>query len=85
MSQEVRYNIGPQDDRVPPPMEDQQLGPGLGLQGQNLGGQVQGDRHNQEEVPPVGGAGHGEPVVQDGRNNDPADQGVGQGQHWGGL
>lgn len=45
---------------------------------------MQGDRHNQEEVPPVGGAGHGEPVVQDGRNNDPADQGAGQGQHWGG-
>ena len=62
MSQEVRYNIGPQDDRVLPQIEDQQLGPGLGLQGLNLGGQVQGDRHNQEEVPPVGGAGHGEPV-----------------------
>ena len=84
MSQEANYNIGPQDDRVPPPIVDQQLGQGLGLQGLHLGGQVQGDRHNQEEVPPVGGAGHGEPVVQDGRNNDPADQGVGQGQHWGG-
>ena len=53
MSQEVRYNIGPQDDRVPPPIVEQQLGPGLGLQGLHLGGQVQGDRHNQEEVPPL--------------------------------
>ena len=84
MSQEVNYNIGPQDDNVPPPIVDQQLGQGLGLQGLHLGGQVQGDRHNQEEVPPVGGAGHGEQVVQDGRNNDPADQGAGQGQPGGG-
>ena len=84
MSQEVNYNIGPQDDNVPPPIVDQQLGQGLGLQGLHLGGQVQGDRHNQEEVPPVGGAGHGEQVVQDGRNNHPADQGAGQGQPGGG-
>ena len=51
MSQEVRYNIGPLDDRVPPPIEDQQLGPGLGLQGLNLGGQVQGDRQTRRRFP----------------------------------
>ena len=39
MAQEVNYVIGPQDDRVPPQIEDQQMGPGLGLQGQDLGGQ----------------------------------------------
>ena len=47
MAHEANYVIGPQDDRVPPPIEDQQLGPGQGLQGQDL----------------VLGAGHGEPVV----------------------
>ena len=52
MAHEVNYDIGPQGDRVPPPIDDLQLGPGLGLQGQDLGGQVQVDRHIQEEVPP---------------------------------
>ena len=52
MAHEVNYVIGPQDDRVPPQIEDQQMGPGLGLQGQDLGGQVPVDRHIQEEVPP---------------------------------